>query len=182
MTTTGTRASQREPGIRRKSWAVLTALAVFATLAALPAILPALHLKITSAPPTASDGIKLLGAPQALPPIPLPPAARPTNPGQPTAAPPRVSETPVGTSAAARPGSAWPEDHAAWPDGARPDRGEMVGLGLVDGPVHFDRRLARLRLEDTRLHGRGAGSRRPASRPGHGPSRDWTGPLPRLDY
>ena len=89
---------------------------------------------------------------------------------------------PVGTSAAAQPGSPWPEDHAAWLDGEMSDRGEMVELGLVDGPVHFDRRLARLRLEDTRLHGRAAGGRRPASRPGHGPSRDWTGPLPRLDY
>ena len=28
----------------------------------LPAILPALHLKISTAPPTTSDGIKLLGA------------------------------------------------------------------------------------------------------------------------
>jgi hypothetical protein len=93
VTTTGTRASQREPGIRRKSWTVLTALAVFATLAALPAILPALHLKITTAPPTTSDGIKLLGAPQALPPVPLPPAARPTNPAGPTATFPQVSES-----------------------------------------------------------------------------------------
>ena len=89
---TPARAPQREPGIRRKSWTVLAALAVFATLAALPAILPALHLNITTAPPTTSDGIKLLGAPQALPPIPLPPAARPTDPAGLTATFPQVSE------------------------------------------------------------------------------------------
>jgi hypothetical protein len=93
VTVTGTRASPREPGIRRKSWTVLAALAVFATLAGLPAILPALHLKITTAPPTTSDGIKLLGAPQALPAIPLPPAARPTDPAGPTATFPVESES-----------------------------------------------------------------------------------------
>ena len=93
MTVTGTRASQREPGIRRKGWTVLAALAVFATLAGLPAILPALHLKITTAPPTTSDGIKLLGAPTAPHPVPLPPAARPTDPAGPTAIFPQVSES-----------------------------------------------------------------------------------------
>jgi hypothetical protein len=93
VTVTGSRASQREPGIRRKSWTVLAALAVFATLGGLPAILPALHLKITTAPPTISDGIKLLGAPTAPHPVPLPPAARPTDPAGPTAIFPQVSES-----------------------------------------------------------------------------------------
>jgi hypothetical protein len=93
VTVTGSRASQREPGIRRKSWTVLAALAVFATLGGLPAILPALHLKITTAPPTISDGIKLLGAPTAPQPVPLPPAARPSDPAGPTATFPPVSES-----------------------------------------------------------------------------------------
>jgi hypothetical protein len=93
VTVTRTRAAQREPGVRRKSWTVLIALALFAALAGLPAILPALHLKITTAPPTTSNGITLLGAPQALPPIPLPPAARPAAPAGPTAAFPQVSES-----------------------------------------------------------------------------------------
>jgi hypothetical protein len=91
---TRTRASQREPGVRRKSWTVLIALAVLTALAGLPpAILPALHLHLTTAPPTTSGGITLLGAPAALPPIALPPAARPADPSGPTAAFPQVSES-----------------------------------------------------------------------------------------
>src|SRR5262245_10656424 len=89
---TPARAAQREPAVRRKSWTVLAALAIFAALAALPAILPALHLKITTVPPTARGGIQLPGAPRALPPIRLPPAARPTGPAGPTATFPQVSE------------------------------------------------------------------------------------------
>jgi hypothetical protein len=88
-----TRVPQREAGVRRRGWTVLVALAVFATLAGLPVILPALHLNITTAPPTTSDGIKLLGAPRALPAISLPPAARPTDPAGPTATFPQVSES-----------------------------------------------------------------------------------------
>jgi hypothetical protein len=100
VTVTGTRAPQREPGIRRKSWTVLAALAVFAALAGLPAILPALHLKITTAPPTTSDGIRLLGAPTAPHPVALPPAARPTDPAGPTAIFPQVSESPEAAAVA----------------------------------------------------------------------------------
>mgnify|MGYP002401192292 CR=1 FL=1 len=71
----------------------MLALAVFAGLGGLPAALSALHLKINAAPPASSDGIRLLGAPQAPRPVPLPPAARPVDPGRPPATFPRVSET-----------------------------------------------------------------------------------------
>jgi hypothetical protein len=90
---TPARAPRREPAAGRRRWAVLVAVALLAALAALPAILPAVHLHITAAPPTTSDGIKLLGAPQALPPIALPPAARPAAPSGPTATFPQVSES-----------------------------------------------------------------------------------------
>jgi Right handed beta helix region len=95
--------------------------------------------------------------------------------------PARHAPVAVGSSAGAHPGPSWPEDDRAWLDGEITDHGEMVDLGLLDGPVHVDRRLARLRLEDARRHGRAEGHR-PVSRPGPGPARDWTGPLPRLDY
>jgi hypothetical protein len=88
-----TRKQDREPGVRRKGYTVLLALLVFATLGGMPAILHALHLKISTAPPTSSDGIKLLGAPTAPEPVPLPPAARPTDPAGPTATFPPVTES-----------------------------------------------------------------------------------------
>jgi hypothetical protein len=83
----------REPGVRRRGYTVLLAMALFACLGGLPAIVHALHLKISTAPPTSSDGIRLLGAPQALRPVPLPPVARPVDPGGPPAALPGVSES-----------------------------------------------------------------------------------------
>jgi hypothetical protein len=88
-----TRTSDRQPGVRRRGYTVFLALLVFVTLGGLPAILHALHLKISTAPPTSSDGIRLLNAPQALSPVPLPAAARPVEPGGPTATFPQVSES-----------------------------------------------------------------------------------------
>jgi hypothetical protein len=96
-----TRNQDREPGVRRKGYTVLLALAVFACLGGMPAILHALHLKISTAPPTSSDGIRLLGAPQALRPVPLPPVARPVDPGGPTATFPLVSESEEAAAVAA---------------------------------------------------------------------------------
>ena len=72
------RHPEREPGVRRRGYTIVIALAFFVCLGGLPAILSALHLKINAAPPTFSDGIKLLGAPQALQAVPLPPVARPS--------------------------------------------------------------------------------------------------------
>ena len=90
---TGNRHPGREPGVRRRGYTVVLALAFFASLGALPAILPALHLKIAAAPPATSDGIRLLGAPQAPSAVPLPPVARPVSPAQPTATFPSVPES-----------------------------------------------------------------------------------------
>jgi hypothetical protein len=83
----------REPGVRRRGYTIIIALAFFACLGGLPAILAALHLKINAVPPTSIDGIRLLAAPQAPQAVPLPPVARPVNPAQPTATLPRVSES-----------------------------------------------------------------------------------------
>ena len=58
------RRPDREPGVRRKGYTVLVALVFFACLAGLPAILSALHLKISTPLPSSSSGIRLLGAPQ----------------------------------------------------------------------------------------------------------------------
>lgn len=71
---------------------VMTALAIFATLGTLPAILSALHLSVGAAP-TISDGIHLLQTPPALGRVRLPPVARPVRPGLPIATLPKVSET-----------------------------------------------------------------------------------------
>jgi hypothetical protein len=96
-----TAAPGREPGIRRKGYTVILALLLFAALAATPAILHALHLKISTAPPTTSDGIRLLGAPHALTPVPLPATARPVDPAGPPAALPGVSESQEAAAVAA---------------------------------------------------------------------------------
>ena len=90
---TDSRHPEHEPGVRRKGYTVVIALAFFACLGGLPAILSALHLKINAAPPTSSNGIRLLPAPEAPEAVPLPPVARPVNPTQPTAAFPPVSES-----------------------------------------------------------------------------------------
>jgi hypothetical protein len=91
----------REPGVRRRGYTVLLATAIFACLGGLPAILHALHLEISTAPPTSSDGIRLLGAPQAPRPVPLPPVARPVDPAGPPAALPGVSESQEAAAVAA---------------------------------------------------------------------------------
>lgn len=67
--------------VPRRVYAVVLALACFACLGGLPAILSALHLKISTPLPTASHGIRLLSAPSALPAVALPPVARPVSPG-----------------------------------------------------------------------------------------------------
>ena len=88
-----TRHPEREPGVRRKAYTVIIALAFFVCLGGLPAILSALHLKVNVAPPTSIDGIRLLAAPQVPQAVPLPPVARPVDPTRPTATLPRVSES-----------------------------------------------------------------------------------------
>jgi hypothetical protein len=80
------------PRGRRRGYAVAIALVFFACLGGLPAILSALHLKVNAAPPKSSQGIRLLGAPSALPAVPLPPEARPVRPGLAPATFPPVSE------------------------------------------------------------------------------------------
>jgi hypothetical protein len=87
------RHPEREPGVRRKAYTVVIALAFFVCLGGLPKILSSLHLKINAAPPTSSNGIRLLGAPEAPEAVPLPPVARPVDPTQPTATFPPVSES-----------------------------------------------------------------------------------------
>jgi len=87
------RHPEREPGVRRKAYTVVIALAFFVCLGGLPKILSSLHLKINAAPPTSSNGIRLLGAPEAPQAVPLPPVARPVDPTQPTATFPPVSES-----------------------------------------------------------------------------------------
>jgi Right handed beta helix region len=109
-----------------------------------------------------------------LPPHPYPESTRWTGTAH--------APVPVAAYAGAQPDPSSSHDRWAWMDGEIPDRSEIFELGLLDGPLHVDRRLARLRLEDTRPHGGHPGRHRPASRPGHGRSTDSTGPLPRLDY
>jgi hypothetical protein len=82
----------RKPGSSRTGYAVVIAVAAFLFLGTLPVILSALHLSPNTAPPTSSDGVRLLPAPRALKPVPLSPVARPVNPGGPVATLPRVSE------------------------------------------------------------------------------------------
>jgi hypothetical protein len=87
------RRPDREPGVRRKGYTVLVALVFFACLAGLPAILSALHLKISTPLPSSSSGIRLLGAPQAPEAVPLPLVARPVSPAGPTATFPSVNQS-----------------------------------------------------------------------------------------
>jgi hypothetical protein len=64
---------------------VLSAMAVFCLLAAMPIILPRLHLQLHPTAATSSHGVKLLPAPAAPRPVSLPPVAQPIDPGQPPA-------------------------------------------------------------------------------------------------
>ena len=86
------RPRQRAPRVRRRGYAVVLALACFACLGGLPAILSALHLKITAPLPASSRGIRLLSAPSALPPVRLSAVARPVSPGLPAATFPQAGE------------------------------------------------------------------------------------------
>jgi len=83
----------RPPKVRRRRYAVVLTVAVFACLGGLPAILSALHIRVSTALPTSSNGIRLLNAPKALPPVALPPVARPVMPALPPATFPQVNET-----------------------------------------------------------------------------------------
>jgi Right handed beta helix region len=65
---------------------VLSALAVFCLLAAMPVILPLIHLQLHPRAATSSHGVKLLPAPAAPQPVSLPPVARPIDPAEPPAA------------------------------------------------------------------------------------------------
>jgi hypothetical protein len=91
------RPSEAEQGVGRARYAVLLALIVFGALAATPQILAALHLHMPAKPPiagavpTTSNGVPLLPAPAALPPVVVSPAALPIDPGQQPASPPKVS-------------------------------------------------------------------------------------------
>jgi hypothetical protein len=87
------RRPDRESGVRREGYTVLIALVFLACLAGLPAILSALHLKINTAPPSASGGIRLLGAPRAPEAVQLPLVAHPLSPGGPTATFPSVNDS-----------------------------------------------------------------------------------------
>jgi hypothetical protein len=77
--------------MRRRRYAVVAALALFVCLAGLPAILSALHLKVSTALPRSSNGIRLLSAPSALPGVSLAPVARPVRPGLAPATFPQLS-------------------------------------------------------------------------------------------
>jgi hypothetical protein len=81
-----------KPGSSRNGHAVVSAIAAFLFLGGLPMILSALHLSPNTAPPTSSDGVRLLPAPRALKPVPLSSVARPVHPARPAATLPRVSE------------------------------------------------------------------------------------------
>lgn len=72
---------------------VLSAMAAFCLLAAMPVILPLLHLQLHPTAATSSDGVKLLPAPAAPRPVSLPPVAQPIDPGQPPAAMTTASAT-----------------------------------------------------------------------------------------
>lgn len=90
MTSAGHPESRQRAG---RTWlAVVLAIAAFAVLGALPAILPALHLSV-SASPTSSAGVRLLQAPPALSSVSLPAVAKPVSPRRPAATLPGVSES-----------------------------------------------------------------------------------------
>jgi hypothetical protein len=77
--------------VRRSRYAALLALLLFATLAATPEILGALHLHIGLGAPATSRGVRLLPAPGAPPRVALSAVASPIDPGQPPATLPAVS-------------------------------------------------------------------------------------------
>jgi hypothetical protein len=85
------RKRHRQQEIGRSRYAVLLALLVFAALAALPAILGALHLRFELGAPTTSRGVPLLPAPSAPPRVALSAVAQPIDPGLPPATPAAVN-------------------------------------------------------------------------------------------
>jgi hypothetical protein len=77
---------------RGRAWPlVVAAAAAFCLLAAMPVILPALHVQLQARAATSSHGIALRHAPNAPRPVSLPPVARPIDPGQPPASLPVVN-------------------------------------------------------------------------------------------
>jgi hypothetical protein len=83
--------SDRPPGGGRGWGLVVFAAAVFCLLAAMPVILPALHLQLQATPAASSHGVKLLPAPRAPRPVSLPAVAQPIDPGEQPAALPAVN-------------------------------------------------------------------------------------------
>lgn len=79
--------------VNKRRYVVLLALLLFATLAATPEILGALHLRLDHGAPTTVRGVRLLPAPSAPRQVALPSVALPIDPGQPPAALPVVSAT-----------------------------------------------------------------------------------------
>jgi hypothetical protein len=72
---------------RHRAWPViLAATAAFAALGTLPLTLQALHVHLQPVAATSANGVTLLPAPARPAPVPLPPVARPIEPGQPPAA------------------------------------------------------------------------------------------------
>src|SRR5215469_3208519 len=86
------RTRPRPPRVKRRRYAVVLALAFFACMGGLPAILSALHLKISTPLPTSSNGIRLLNAPSALAAVTLPSVAQPVSPGLPPATFPQAGQ------------------------------------------------------------------------------------------
>jgi Right handed beta helix region len=88
-------ASQPAPdadAARSAAWPiVLVAVALFGLLAALPVILPALHLQLHSAAPTSRYGVTLTVAPRSPRTVRVPAVATPIAPARPTAALPATN-------------------------------------------------------------------------------------------
>src|SRR5690348_2827815 len=79
---------------KRRAWpVVLAAVAAFCLLAAMPVILPALHLQLQARAAKSSYGVTLLPPPSAPRPVSLPLVAQPIDPGQPPASLPAVNGT-----------------------------------------------------------------------------------------
>ena len=77
---------------KSRAWpVVLAAAAAFCLLAAMPVILPALHLQLHARAAKSSYGVTLLPAPSAPRPVSLPLVAQPINPSQPPASLPAVN-------------------------------------------------------------------------------------------
>jgi hypothetical protein len=83
----------RPTGTGRGYALVVVAAAVFCLLAAMPVILPALHLQLLAGPAKSSHGVKLLPAPRAPHLVSLPVVAQPIDPGEQPAALPAVDAT-----------------------------------------------------------------------------------------